>query len=460
MVSKILQQAFGSQLRRNMSSGVAAMGVNFILLAVSYPIYLYFVGYEKYDIWLVLTAVLGFAQLGMLGINHAVVKLVAEEYAKNNIRGVQSYLMMALAMLMCTGTIALLVILFFKSQIIAAFRLSGENAELVSWLLPYIGVLTIYVFLVQTLNATLSGLGRMDLSNYILIAGRVTAVCTAVLLLWRRGLGIESLLIGNAFSYIVVHILSLVFIHQQAKMRFLRPYNWSWSHLKGLLSFGSGIFGGSLLQILLDPFNKMMLSRYGQVGAITVYDIAFKGSMQVRSLAEAALRAIMPEISRLGANMTAEAKRRINSINRRALKLAVFAVLPLYGGLFVVAGVLLRFWLGQRFVDTLPYALRVMLVASYISLLGVPAFYTLMGLGRVRHCFISIGVQSFLNATIMVGYAVFAPSMISSRVFLAVAVGMSGATAYLTWQLKRDSHIASKRCFLDSVARPGAEPRQ
>ncbi len=36
-VQKLVTQAFGSQLRRNMSSGVMAMGLNVLLLAVSYP---------------------------------------------------------------------------------------------------------------------------------------------------------------------------------------------------------------------------------------------------------------------------------------------------------------------------------------------------------------------------------------------------------------------------------------
>ncbi len=53
--------------------------------------------------------------------------------------------------------------------------------------------------------------------------------------------------------------------------------------------------------MLLSPFNKLMLSRYAGVDSIPVYEIAYTGSMRVRGLAEVGIRALMPEVSRLGA---------------------------------------------------------------------------------------------------------------------------------------------------------------
>ncbi|MCK4828880.1 oligosaccharide flippase family protein, partial [bacterium] len=343
-VQRLFSQAFGSQLRRNMSSGVIAMGVNMLVLAISYPLYLRFLGYEKYGLWLVLATVLGFAQLGMLGIRQAIMKLVAEEYGRDNLVGVQSYVAMAWAVLSFTGTFVLIAILLFKGQIIAAFRLSPENAELALRLLPYMGFLSIYVFLVDALAATLAGLARMDLCNYTQTIGRIFAVGISMLLLYL-GCGVVSLLIGNALSYVVINIISLVFIRRQAKMRFLRLGNWDWQRFKKPLSFGGNVFGGSLMNRLLDPFNKLMLSRYAGVASVPVYDIAFRGSMQIRALGDAGFRAIMPEISRIGANMTAQTHERIVAINRRAVKLIIICGVPMFAVLFTFAHVLLKFWL-------------------------------------------------------------------------------------------------------------------
>jgi len=434
LLSKIIREAFGSQLRRNMTSGMLTTGINMFVILASYPIYLHYLGYEKYGLWLILAVVLGFAQLGNLGINQAVMKLVAEEHGRQNLQGIRSYVTMAWSVLTVTGSTILLVILLFKSQIVAAFKLSGENAELVSWLLPYMGVLTIYIFLVQSLNATLAGLGRMDLSNYILVTGQVFAAVISVFLLWS-GRGIEGLLIGNTSSFVVVHIASTLFIRRQInKLGFLRRDNWDLQRLKKLLHFGSAVFGGALMNMLLDPFNKLMLSRYAGVAAVPVYDISFRGSMQIRGLMEAGIRAIMPEVSRLGANMTSQAHDRITAINQRALKLIIFCGVPLFVTLFAFAPVLLKFWLQKSFVDTLPAVFRIILIGTFLSLICVPAFYTLLGLGKARYCFFSSVIQGTISAAIIVTIVLVRGKISIHSIALSVMIAMGVTSCYLLWK--------------------------
>jgi O-antigen/teichoic acid export membrane protein len=55
--------------------------------------------------------------------------------------------------------------------------------------------------------------------------------------------------------------------------------------------------------MLFSPFNKLMLSRYAGVASLPVYEIAFTGSMYVRSFVEAALRALVPKISYLSVSL-------------------------------------------------------------------------------------------------------------------------------------------------------------
>lgn len=433
----MIKNLLSSQLRINMASGVVATVINAVAMMAAYPIYLHFLGYEKYGVWLVLATVLTFAQLGNLGIGHAVMKLVAEEHGRGDIEGVQRYVTTGLALLCLSGSLVLIVVLVFKIQIIAAFNLSEENAKTVSWLLPYIGILSIYVFIVQALNATLSGLGRMDLANYAQSVGRIVAVTAAATFLYS-GRGIESLLIGNTLSYVFVHIVSVICIWRIARIRFLRIKNLDTQRCKRLLRFGGGVFGGSLMSMLLSPFNKLMLSRYAGVSTIPVYEIAFKGSMQVRSLFEVGLKALMPEVSRIGANMKRHARERISQINHRAMKLVFLFGVPMYGVIIILLTPLLKFWLRQSFVAELPIAFRIMLISTFISLLGVPAYYTLLGLGMVRHTLIShiflSGVSAVIVLTIVIIWHHLSVEAVSWAILTATAV----STAYLNWQNKRE----------------------
>ena len=207
-----------------MVASTMATVVNLIVLAIAYPVYLHFLGYETCGVWLILATVLTFAQLGNLGISSAIMKLVAEEYGRENTEGIQSYLTTALGILLVTGSLALVLILLFQNQIISAFKLSGQNAIIALQLLPYIALLSVYVMLVQMLNSAISGLGRMDIANYILSGGRVVTVGISSILLWL-GNGIESLLIGNTLSYIFVGGVSVFFIKRNANIHLFRVNN-------------------------------------------------------------------------------------------------------------------------------------------------------------------------------------------------------------------------------------------
>ena len=103
-------------------------------------------------------------------------KLVTEEYGRGGIERIQGFVTTSLALLCISSGLTLTVILFLKNLIVAVFRLSDDNAMLVSGLLPYIGALTVCVFIVQAINATVSGLGRMDLANYILSGSKANTI--------------------------------------------------------------------------------------------------------------------------------------------------------------------------------------------------------------------------------------------------------------------------------------------
>lgn len=109
--------------------------------------------------------------------------------------------------------------------------------------------------------------------------------------------------------------------------------------------------------------------------------------MQLRNLIEAGFRALMPEISRISADMTKCVKDRISHLYRRAMKLIIVFGIPAYATIFIFVTPLLRIWLREQFVHGIPFAFRIMLVATFINLLGVPSYYLLLGMGRIRIVF-------------------------------------------------------------------------
>ena len=433
---KIIKKLISSELRINMISGMVATLINIVTLVIAYPIYLHFLGYEQYGVWLILSAILGFAQIGNLGIGQAVMKLVAEEHGHGDLKSAQQYMTSAIVILLISGFVVLAIIIFFKALIIELFNLSEENAKMAIWLLPYIACLSVYVFIVQAVNAILAGLGRMDLANYSQMCGRFVTVIIATILL-SLDMGIKALLISSITSNVLIHAMSFAIIRRIAPVRIGRLHNISLLRMRRLLFFGSRVLGGTLLSLLLNPFNKLMISRYASVASIPIYEIAYSASMQIRGLVEAGIRALIPEVSRIGVDLTEQAKARIREIHRRCFSLIMCFALPAYTVLFLTVPFLLQIWLGNRLTESLPMILRIALVSSLLSLTCVPAYYILMGIGKVRHCFINHAILGGTNVLLVLTFAWIDNGLTLAEVFISNTVGTLFSTIYVIRQKRK-----------------------
>jgi len=189
--------------------------------------------------------------------------------------------------------------------------------------------------------------------------------------------------------------------------------------------------------MILHPFNKLMLSRYAGISSVPIYEIAFNGSMQIRGLFEVGLRALLPEISRIGANMTKHARDRISRINRRAIHIIIVGCVPVYGLIVFLCEPLLKLWLRKDFVPSLPTVLRIIMVGTFFSLLCVPAYYTLLGLDRVKYCFYSNAIQTAMNIIVVLGTIALMKKLGVSDVAWAILVAMASASTYVLFQKHR-----------------------
>jgi O-antigen/teichoic acid export membrane protein len=411
---------------------VSSLGTSLLstaLLILGYPVYLHFLGYEQYGVWLVLTTVLTVAQLSNYGIGSAVVKLVAEEHGRGNSLGIQRYVSTALVLLCAGGVLVLILLLILRRPVIALFALHRENAQLALWLLPYVGLLTMYILIVQVFEAALSGLGRMDLANYRGLLARATNLGVATGLLYL-GFGIRSLLIARALAEVTTHLAAFVYLRRLTHLRLRHLLCFDLLRCKRLLAFGGTVLASSLLDMLLTPLNKLLLSRYLGVASLPVYEMAFTGSMQLKGLVGASQIAMIPEISRVSAEMTAQARARILHLYRRSLKLILLLGAPAYAGLAFLAPVLLRLWLRDRFLDTVPETLRILLLGTFLSVLGTPAYCTLVGMGHVPYSLMASIVQALTNLTAIFCVLAVLPLTIAA-VAWASSLGMAAATVFL-----------------------------
>jgi O-antigen/teichoic acid export membrane protein len=427
---RLLNRVIASQLRVNIASGFVTTAVNVLLMAVSYPLYLHYLGYEKVGVWLLLSSVQNFAQLGVLGIGPALTKLVAEEQGRNDAQGAQRYVSLATLVVSVTGALAVVALFAFRAPVARALGLSAENALIAVRLLPFMGMLTALTFLNQVVIAALSGVGRMDISNYCVTCAKIAALGLEVTLLCR-GWGVVTLLLGDVLGCSVIHVVGHVYLRRHTGIRMIRGNPWDARRFARLLSFAGTVFVASLTNLLIAPLNKVALSNYAGVGLVPVFEIAFNGALHLRSLAQVGLGALMPAVSHRNAAGTAQSRGEIRRLYHRSVYFLLL-VTPLgYGLAVLVARPLLRLWLGSRFVPQIETSFDILLASALVSLIAVPAYYVLMATDRVRSCMLSHLVAAAANIAFVGACIAMRGGLTLRGAAFAVLTANAASSAYL-----------------------------
>ncbi len=390
-----------TQFRRNVLAGPVSSGANIVLTVLSYPLYLGYLGYEQFGVWLLLSTVVAFIQLTNLGFGPALQSLVAEAKGRGDTTAVRGLASSAGALLTLIGLVSAAVAWMASDPILGMARLQGEPLRTARELFPWAGVLSVTALLAQNSTATLSGLGRADLASYIESSSRLGALAISAVLL-RSGWRVEGLIAGS-----IVAQLALALVVHRAASRSCGAPLLSLAHVRPqwvapLLRRASGLALGAVVGLFTHPFNRFVMARWGGVESVPVYDIAYSGAMQLRSLFESGGRALVPEVSEAWGGSGVEALKRIRELYQKVTRLFTFGAGPILFAAGVAAEPALKLWLGNRYQAELVPSFRIMLVGCFGSLVAVPGFYVAIGLGRSR----TVGIGQSLLAAVNVAGAV------------------------------------------------------
>lgn len=388
-----------SQLKRNIFSGSVAAGIGILASIVAYPVYLYFLGAELYGLWALLNIVIFFSSIGNIGVDEALVKYVAAEYGKKNIDAVITYISTGLSLLLFNGIAIYAVLMLLRNHLPGWLNLDVSYTAYFHSLFPGIVFLSIFVLIAKYVNAILQGLGRFDQASYIMLVGRIGGVALAILLL-VVGSGIWALYWGHVFSFVLVLAVSSYFIYQKIGL-YYAPRRFNSRFLVNLLKFGGTMTLSKVLIMLLEPFIKVIIARYIGLAEVAYFEIANRIVVQIRSLFERGISAIMPEVSRLSA-AAGEAKQQVFAVMKKLNRVNASVGGLLFLVLFLVAGPVLRLWLANQYHPAIIIAFRISIVGYLINLLSVPSYYFFMGVGRVKYCFYNHFIQAVVNCALII----------------------------------------------------------
>lgn len=382
-----------NQLKWNSFWGMVRSLSTAVLFAVSYPVYIHFLGLEVFGIWVMLMAVVVYLQLGGLNLPQAATKFISESLIHNDLTRVCQYATSIIGAILGLGGVMLLLMLFGRG-LLAGFLQAPETLQSqLPFLIVLTAVITVMAVLAESLGGIVSGAGRMDWVFIIDICCRVITFLTSLPLLYKQ-YGLVALFYSSIAGYLVYIGLAIWCIRRSLGFFPLRPSYFSWPVLRQAARFTVPLLLGGVFSCLLQPFNRLLIGIFISPAAAGIYDIANRAAQMLRGLIETGLRPLMPQISSLKAQAD---DRQIRLLSLNLVQTIILWATPIFIFLFLVIGHLTPLWLRIAAISEVNTNFRIILWGAYANLLTVPLYYAFMGMGQVGRCFRAHMVQTVVN---------------------------------------------------------------
>jgi len=386
--SKVIRNSAASVLRF-----IASVPIPFLIV----PFMLQKLGAERYGIWALVSILTMFVQLGDFGIGYALVKSVAEMYAKDNIDRLNHvlstafvfYIIMALS-LMCAA--------FFLTDFIVS-SLFQIPAHLVNDA-RFVVMGIVFVFSINLafsiFTSIINGMQRMEVSNGIAL-GATFLNAIGVVVVLSLGFGLRGLVVNSAIITNMTILANWLTVRKLASNIELAFKNFQRKEAKEILKYGMNIQITNLAGMTGDPLIKTLITRSAGLEYVAYFEVAMRLLNPIRYLFAQAIVPLMPFAAESLANTNVN---NIISIYRKSIRYLILFAIPILALIFVVLPVLIEAWVGPGY-DTSIITFRILMFGQILSIISMPSFYIFLST-HVKYTMILAVINSILSLIICV----------------------------------------------------------
>lgn len=280
-------------------------------------------------------------------------------------KGVDPYLDTAWIISLVRG-IVLYGLLFFFAPFVASFF----NAPGVTFILRIVGIALLFEGFVNIGVVTF----RKDLEFKKEFLFQQIEVFADIFITIDLAITLQSVW-ALAFGYLggkVAKCLASYLLHPyRPTLSFDRKKAWE------LFRFGKYLLGSSIIILLITQGDDAVVGKLLGATALGFYAMAYKiSNMPATSITHVFSQVAFPTYSKLQ-----DDPKRLQNAYLKALKYIAFISIPACGGLIVLAPELVRFFLGERWIEIVP-AMRILCIFGLIRALGGTTGPLFQGVGR------------------------------------------------------------------------------
>ncbi|MDD3182472.1 MAG: MATE family efflux transporter [Alphaproteobacteria bacterium] len=236
-------------------------------------------GIAALGVWSVLMSAAQIAGFLGMGTAAGAGRFLSIAHSRNNIEDIESILSTIVY-----GTIPLYallsVILYFPISYGLTFVLHSDalmqGQALIGWALLSFVAQTISASFASSLTSVHLGYRKSQIS----IMGMVIQAILSVVLIKRQGL--EGLALAQVSNYVFLIILALFSLRKELGLRLGRLLHWNGDHFRVVILFGLKVQATSIAWTGFEMSIRFIMARFGGIGAVGLYEIAYKVASQPR----------------------------------------------------------------------------------------------------------------------------------------------------------------------------------
>lgn len=424
-ISLLPGKLFGSRLKMNFLSGALATGLVAVLGLVKSPVYLHYMNYDGYGLYALLGIIPSLSALGMLGISNGVMRMVAEKFGEGDFEGLGEFVNTAVSFVFAVSCAVLCAVYILRCNFPHLLGIGAENEDAFLAAFGVACILTFLTLLNAPLLGALSGIGRLDLSNYFSLGISYSGFIFAFMLIGK--LGLKGVFIGEILGIFPIMLFEVIALRRN-KVPLLSGALFKYSRFKELVGFGLPVASGTMMWTGTLSLLKVIIGRAAGVEAVGCFNLAYALCAPAQSIIASAFGALVPEISILAAQRGKEDM--VARINRKAMKISFAMAFALAAGMSVAGPLFIKIWLGSRFNQAVVDVFYAMLPTMFLATLILMPYYNLLAAKRVGAFFcyyLSFSIICLGSACVLAG----ASMATLVNLGLCLSLGQAGAAVFI-----------------------------
>jgi len=362
------------------------------ILFVFYRFLLRTIGVEQLGIWSVVLSTTSIAGIANLGITGSVVKFVAKYIARGETETVAGLIQTAILTIGIILGFILLIAYPLVKMILGLVIASGNLGQAIS-ILPY-ALISLWIMVVfGVIQSGFDGFQKIDIRSIVLMSSSLFNLILSIILVPTYGL------MGLAYARIIqasmLLVVSWIILKRLIPSLPVFPYQWNYKLFREMLDYGINFQVISIAGVLCDPTTKALLSRFGGLSMVGFYEMANKMVQQLRALIVSANQVLVPAI----ADLQEKEPNLIQNIYKDNYRLMFYVALPFHSIIIVCTPLISKIWIGHY--ESVFVNFSILLSISFlINTLSVPAFFSYLGIGKLKWNTLGYVITAFMNVTL------------------------------------------------------------